>query len=183
MSTLRPWSAESSERKWAVGIAVVCFIILTSLPFWPEKKHDFEEKKLTNAIMASKQIAAVNIEKKSLPKTTLKPSLAHTKQVSKKTIISVKTHTTAIQTTQKNTPPISSQAYFIQVGAFQDKKYAAKLQNKLIKKHWPVIILKKKRLYAVQVGPYKNKLKANNIKKQLAHKEKIKGFITHHAYP
>ncbi len=183
MQALRPWSTESSERRWAMGIAVVCFIILITLPFWSEKKHASEEIKHPDTALASKQTTAVNIQKHSPTKIISKPAESHSKQAIKETINPVKNHTTPIQNTQKNTTLISSQAYFIQVGAFQDKSHAQKLQKQLIKKHWSVIILKKKHLYAVQIGPYKNKEKANRIKKQLSDKEKVNGFVTHHAYP
>lgn len=183
MQTLRPWSTESSERRWAISIACACFIILISLPFWPEKKNISEGKKFTEESIVKKQTMPFNALPQTSLKTTPKPALSHTKQDNKKIILTVKPRSTPTKTSQKNSQPIASQAYFIQAGAFRDKNHAKKLQKKLTQKHWPVIIQKKKHLYAVQIGPYKNKKNANLVKKQLSYKEKIKGFITHHAYP
>lgn len=185
MQVLHPWSAGSSERKWAISITVACFIILITLPFWPEKERGSSEKKLPAVALTSKQEPVAPIQKDP-PKKTLKPALSQAKQNAKKAAAPVTTRITTpapTQKTQKNAPPISSKAYFIQVGAFQSHSHAQKLQRQLIKKHWPVIIQKKKRLYAVQIGPYKHKEKANSIKTQLSHKEKLNGFVTHHVYP
>ncbi|MDQ6957160.1 MAG: SPOR domain-containing protein [Mariprofundaceae bacterium] len=183
MQTLRPWSTKLPERNWAMGIAVVCFSLLIALPFLPDKKSDVIEKNHANAASTSNQVTVASIQKDSPTKSISKPVALHAKQVIKKNIKPVKTHPKSIQRPQKNTASISAQAYFIQVGAFQDKKHAQNLEKRLIKKHWSAIIQKKTHLYAVQIGPYKNKEKANRIKKQLSDKEKMNGFITHHAYP
>lgn len=183
MLILRPWSTESPERRWAMRIAIVCFIILIALPFLPEVERHTEEKNLAKTNITNKQITPINAQKTTSINTIVKPAPLHTKQDSKKTIIPVKPHIIIIKNTQKHTSPISSQGYFIQVGAFKDQNHAQKLQKQLIKKRWSVIIQKKKHLYAVQVGPYKNRTTANKIKKQLFSKTKINGFITHHAYP
>jgi len=183
MPALRPWSTESPERKWAMRIAIVCFMILIALPLLPEVKHHTEEKELTKTSITNKPLTAIKEQKITPIKTILKPAPLHTKQDSKKTITPVKPHVKIIKTAQKNTAPVSSQGYFIQVGAFKDQSHAQKLQKQLLKKQWPAIIQKKKHLYAVQVGPYKNKTTANKIKNKLFSKTKINGFITHHAYP
>jgi len=185
MSTLRPWSTKSSEQKWAIAVAIGCFIILLTLPFWSGNKQNPENKghQVQVANVTSQQIAPIRTQKAPPKKVTTKPAVSHTKQDSKKVAISAKPHVTPIQKTKKTVVSKVSQAYFIQVGAFQDKTHAQKLQKRLLKKRWPVIIQKKKRFYAVQIGPYKQKEKANSIKKQISHKEKINGFITHHAYP
>lgn len=183
IQNLRPWSTELSERRWAIGIACACFIILISLPFWPEKKNVPEGEKLVKESIVNKQAMPFTPPQKTRLKATLKPVQSHTKQDNKKHILATKPRSTPIKTTQKNSPSISSQAYFIQAGAFRDENHAKKLKKKLTQKHWPVIIQKKKHLYAVQIGPYENKRKANLAKKQLSYKEKIKGFVTHHAYP
>ena len=184
MQTLRPWSTKLPERNWAMGIAVVCFSILIALPFLPDEKSHVLEKKHADATSTSHQVAVSSIQKDSSTKKSIsKPVALHAKQVIKKNITPVKAHPKSIQKPQKNTVSISAQAYFIQVGAFQDKKHAQNLQKRLIKKHWASIIQKKKSLYAVQIGPYKNKEKASRIKKQLSDKEKMSGFVTHHAYP
>lgn len=188
MSTLRPWSTKSSEQKWAIAVAIGCFIILITLPFWsgdkqnPENKdHQVQAPNISN--VASQPTAPINTQKTPVKKITTKPVISHTKQEPKKSVLPVKPHVTPIQNKTKSIVSKASQAYFIQVGAFQDKAHATKLQKQLLKKRWPVIIQKKKRFYAVQVGPYKQKEKAKRIKKQISHKEKMNGFITHHAYP
>jgi cell division septation protein DedD len=183
--TLRPWSTKSSEQKWAIAIASGCFVILIILPFWPEGHHNSEDKlaKVEKTAVPIKQAPPVSTQKLPPKKVSTKAIVSHAKQETKKALISVKPHVAPIQITKKTITSHSSKAYFVQVGAFQDKAHAQKLKKQLLKKHWSAIIQKKNRFYAVQVGPYQQREKANSIKKQLSHKEKINGFITHHAYP
>jgi len=180
MPILRPWSTEPYERKWAMGIAVACFVIFITLPFLPENNYHTNEK---NIATANKQITPVNKQKNAPIKIIDKAVSLHTEQKNIQTTIPIKPRVITSKNTHKNIAPASSQGYFIQAGAFKNQSHAQKLQKQLIKKHWPVMIQKKKSLYAVQVGPYKNKEKANKIKQQLFSKAKINGFITHHAYP
>jgi cell division septation protein DedD len=183
--TLRPWSTKSSEQKCAIAIASGCFVILISLPFWPEGHQSSEDKlaKVEKIAVPIKQATPVNTQKSPPKKVSAKAIISHTKQATKKAAVSTRPHVAPVQITKKTITPHSSQAYFVQVGAFQDKTHAQNLKKQLLKKHWSVIIQKKKRFYAVQVGPYQQREKANRVKKQLSHKEKMNGFITHHAYP
>ena len=185
MSALRPWSTKSSEQTWAIAVATGCFIILIALPFWSESKQASQNKvhQAQAPHIASQKIAPISTQKIPPKKATTKPAVSHTKQAAKKAVVSAKPRVMPIQNKTKPMVTKALQAYFIQVGAFQDKAHAQNLKKRLLKKHWPVIIQKKKRFYAVQIGPYKQKEKANSIKKQISHKEKINGFITHHAYP
>ncbi len=185
MQRLRPWSTKSTEQKWAIVVASGCFIILITLPFWSGDKHSHESKpsNVKTLTVTKHQTPPINIQKITPKKAAAKASVPHTKQDTKKSIISEKPSVTALKITKKTVVPNISQAYFVQVGAFQNKMHAQNLQKRLLKKQWPVIIQKKKRFYTVQLGPYKQREKANSIKKQLSHKEKINGFVTHHAYP
>jgi len=177
MQRLRPWSTKSTEQKRAIAVASGCFIILITLPLWSGDKHNPENKVNT--------VKSLSITSQQIPpkKAAAKPVVPHATQDTKKATTFENPPVTAVQITKKTVVSNTSQAYFIQVGAFQDKMHAKNLQKRLLKKHWPVIIQKKKRFYAVQVGPYKQREKTNSIKKQLSHKEKINGFVTHHAYP
>ncbi len=185
MPILRPWSTKSSEQKWAITIACGCFAILISLPFLPEGHQRPEDKhaKVEKIAVPIKQATPAYSQKTPPKKASPKTIIPHIKQETKKVTVSAKPHVTPIQIAKKTMMPHSSQAYFVQVGAFQDKAHAQNLKKQLLKKHWAVIIQKKKRFYAVQLGPYQQREKANSMKKQLSHQEKMNGFITHHAYP
>lgn len=185
MLTLRPWSTKSSEQKWAISIASGCFVILISLPFLPEGQQSSKDKlaKVEKIVAPIKQAMPVDIQKNPPKKVSAKAIISHTKQEAKKAAVSTGSHVAPIQITKKTVTPHLSQAYFVQVGAFQNKSHAQSLKKQLLKKHWTVVIQKKKRFYAVQVGPYQQREKANSVKKQLSHKERMNGFITHHAYP
>ena len=135
MSTLRPWSTESSEQKWAIAVAAGCFIILITLPFWSGNKQSTENKvhKLQSVNITSQQVTPINTQKTPPKKLTTKPAISHTKQEAKKAVIPAKPHVTPIQKTKKTLVSKASQAYFIQVGAFQDKAHAQSLRKRLLK--------------------------------------------------
>jgi len=68
--------------------------------------------------------------------------------------------------------------YYVQAGAFKDTARAKKLANLLQHAGWHVqVILKDHELHAVLVGPWSTRNQAQSTKLQLAHKNKIKGFI------
>jgi len=181
---LRPWSTESHERRWAMAIATVCVVILISLPFWPEKTHDLKATSHAKKSLLKIPVPALKETIISPKKIAVKPVETTITQVRNKNLSPpTLPHISAIKNTHANIPSTSKQAYFIQVGAFNDQAHAKKLQQKLTHKHWAVIIHKKKHLFTVQVGPYSDKLKASNIKKKLHRNEKINGFISLHAYP
>jgi len=68
--------------------------------------------------------------------------------------------------------------YYVQTGAFRDAYKAEKLARQLQQSGWNVqTIIKKNILHAVLVGPWPTRARAQNGKQQLAHKNKLKGFI------
>jgi len=184
MPTLRPWSAESSELKWAMSIAFICLMVFMILPFLPNDAAHTNEKKVTQ-LKTDHKLPPLAVQKQASTsaKVINKANTVQNKPSNKKTLPPIKKQIPVIKKQPKPTPVIAPQGYFIQIGAFKDQAHAQSLKDKLIKQHWPSIIQQKKQLYAVQIGPYKNKLKANAIKKKLFSREKINGFITHHAYP
>jgi len=67
--------------------------------------------------------------------------------------------------------PASSQFVYLQVGAFRNKIHAERLRQRLLTQlSAPVKVAKpsaNKKLYRVQVGPFKNNIAANKIYNQL----------------
>jgi cell division protein FtsN len=72
--------------------------------------------------------------------------------------------------------------YVVQVGAFQARKDADALKQKLTQKGYPVIIVEadlgaKGRWYRVRLGPY-DKESADRTAQQLQSRDQMKGFVT-----
>ena len=177
MQKLRPWPANAYEQKWAGVIAGICIAVLISLPLWDalwleedKPSHQHGQAALPKQHRAQPHIA----------KPAAQPTSPH--HTAKKPVIKPD-HTASKKVAKKLPTSHQSPAYFIQVGAFQDISRAKSLQKRLIKQHWPVILQKKKHLYAVQIGPYRQKEAAIHVKNKLSQQEKINGFLTRHAYP
>jgi len=179
MSTknLRPWSTGTTEKTWAICVVALCFIVVASILLWPDKDTTVKE-------VATLSEDLPNSPNLPTSKPDIKPTVQPQSAVAKKPIpaITEKTKHPSVSHHKKSSPT-TSKPYFIQVGAFKDKKLAKKLKKQLIQKHWPVIIQQKKQLYAVQLGPYDDRQQATSTMKKLSHKDKISGFIVSHAYP
>ncbi len=72
--------------------------------------------------------------------------------------------------------------YVLQIGSFGDKTKATALVNRLKKRGHPAYFLlasvNGKIYYRVKCGPFKTEKKADELKKALAQKENIHGFVT-----
>lgn len=74
-------------------------------------------------------------------------------------------------------PSKLSAGYYVQTGAFSDRKHA-EAQAKKLSANWKTQIKKKpNNLYAVWSGPYTNSKEATAAKNSIAMRTKIKGFI------
>ena len=68
--------------------------------------------------------------------------------------------------------------YYVQAGAFKSAARAKKIAGLLQRAGWHVqTIIKKNTLYAVLIGPRETRGDAQNVKQQLASKNKLNGFI------
>ena len=82
--------------------------------------------------------------------------------------------------TTNNTSPLSS-GYYIQVGAFSDKKRASAMQQKIQHAGWPVHIMPKaKGLLGVVIGPYPSRKQAEQQQKKILQQLKLKGYPIQH---
>ncbi len=72
--------------------------------------------------------------------------------------------------------------YLLQIGSFQDKNRARDLTRKLAEKDYHAFFSKAdvdgKTFYRVKCGPFNTVAKADELKRVLAAREKIKGFVT-----
>jgi len=174
---LRAWKISSKERLWSMAIALICCLLLVAIVVWPTAPTKPTPQAASNPKKSSPIKALVPV-KASTPvhKNTTAPIIKTTTQKTPKTTVEKpsppKKHI-------KKSPKNISKAYFVQVGAFRDKKLALRLQKKLLR-HWPVQITQtRQHLHAVQVGPYQQQKTAKKQLK-LLQKKKLHGFITHH---
>jgi len=79
-------------------------------------------------------------------------------------------------------PAESLQQYVLQIGSFGDKAKATALVDRLKKRDYPayslVASVKGKLYYRVKCGPFNTEKKADALKKEIAQKESIYGFVT-----
>jgi len=84
---------------------------------------------------------------------------------------------TAFKRNCSSAPPVRSmtqlRGYFIQVGAFKIRKYAATLQKQLKKRGTNSQLVTKKHLFAIWVGPFNDMEEANRNKSTLLSKYDI----------
>ena len=86
--------------------------------------------------------------------------------------------------TPAKTKPVSQsrQGYVLQIGSFQDKAKAAALTRRLSEHQYPAFFSKADvdgtSYYRVKCGPFKSEAKADELKKVLAKKENLHGFVT-----
>ncbi|MDQ6973092.1 MAG: SPOR domain-containing protein [Mariprofundaceae bacterium] len=72
----------------------------------------------------------------------------------------------------------SSRIFFVQVGAYHQRSSAQTLAASLMQKGWNSMVASKgSDLYVVRVGPVSTRGAADQLRKKLASKAKLKGFI------
>jgi cell division septation protein DedD len=165
--TPRSWHVNTLELRLAVAVSVICIVILMLFLLWNPKKHHPTQVAHTQAVTT----------------TTPKPKkeVAHISKPPKTKPIKVAQKKIVKQPIKKLKPLIKEpNGYIVQLGAFKSQQRANVLRNTLSHKKWNASILQKKNhLYAVYIGPYKNKATALSMKSRLSKNEKINGFITH----
>lgn len=86
------------------------------------------------------------------------------------------------KTAPKESAVKSVEQYVLQIGSFGDKARATALVDRLKKRGHPAYFLlanvNGKLYYRVKCGPFKTEKKADELKKALAQKENVHGFVT-----
>ncbi len=88
-----------------------------------------------------------------------------------------------LQQTQPSSPKRSyEQLYYIQIGAFQEKRNAEKTAENFRKKGYSTLVVfplpsEKRKLYKVRIGGVKTRKEAEDLKADLEKSEKTQGFI------
>jgi len=185
---LRAWRIGSSERIWAVAIALACAVFLITL-LLTSKWLDTNQAGISTSVpmqaAPSTKVETQHIQKETelaLPvSTTKQPPVDIITPTPKPAIITV--HKKVIAKTHSAPQSLpSTQAkhgYFVQIGAFRDQQHALNLQARLAAKEVNVDIANKKGLYAVLAGPYATDAAAQSAKQSLAASHHLAGFVTH----
>jgi len=187
--TLRTWRIGSSERIWAMAIALMSAVFLIAL-LLTSKWLDTNEVAISSTPEPMQATPSVKIDTKQVSKkneltlptsTTSKPPVSIIKSAPQPVIISAnKQHITNTNSKPQSLPSTQlKHGYFVQVGAFRDQQHALTLQARLIAKKIPVDITNKKGFYAVSAGPYTTDTAAKNAKQSLATSHHLEGFVTH----
>jgi len=184
----RNWTATPTETKiaWIVASATVILVIGAFL--WPQIEGQQPEpetavKEQSEDESIEKIIAKVQDSEKHQIKAEVKPApVAQPAPVpvikKEPPVITPKVSATpAPITKQVKRSTALSAGYYVQTGAFSERKRAEALVKKL-SASWKTQIKKKSnRLYAVWSGPYANAKEAIAAKNSIAIRTKIKGFI------
>ena len=193
----RNWVATPTETRiaWIVASATVVLVIGAFL--WPQVEtreavtntvvqEQAEEESIEKIITKVQNSEKHPIQAETKPAPVTKPvsnpvAKADPAPTLKKTapVISPETTTTPPPVTRSSTPSTArlSAGYYVQTGAFSDRKRAEQLAKKL-SSNWKTQIKKKSNnLFAVWSGPYSNSKEATAAKNSIAMRTKIKGFI------
>lgn len=180
---LRAWVATPTETKTAWIIALICIVLVISSFLWPmidstfiEKTSTFQKEKIKPETESIEKIIVNVQEQKSQTKTEIPqpaPILKKTAPVTVKKAQPASKPVPKPTTTTKALP----KGYYVQVGAFKERKRAQTLQKKLAANWKTQLRDKSNKMVAVWAGPYKNSKEATRIKAEIATRTKIKGFI------
>jgi len=188
----RNWTATPTETKiaWIVASATVILVIGAFL--WPQIESQQPEseaavKEQSEDESIEKIIAKVQSTEKHQIKAEAKPAPVTQPTPAPEPAPVIKEETPVITPKVAATPPpvakqvkhptTLSAGYYVQTGAFSERKRAEALVKKL-STSWKTRIKKKSNnLYAVWSGPYTNEKEATAAKNSIAIRTKIKGFI------
>ena len=166
---LESWMARKPERKISAivaGIATLTVIISSSWTIIT--RHEPE-----TTVALSMQAKAVVV--------TEKPVIAphQAKKKNDPPAQNKVSATPAVQTSSTKKPVTAKAAgnFYVQAGAFKQKKLALILQKRLMKQHKSVELHLKSGLHIIWVGPVANKEKALQLQRDILEHEKIRGFI------
>jgi len=191
----RNWIATPTETKIAWIVASCTVILVIGAFLWPLLEN---QEPVTNVVVKEqpeeesieKIIAKVQSSEKHQIKAEAQPvpsSKPLTKPIPKQApapviikeapVITPTTTTTPTVAKQAKRSTSISSGYYVQTGAFTDRKRAETLMKKLSTNWKTQIKVKSNRLFAVWTGPYANSKEATAAKNSIAMRTKIKGFI------
>lgn len=190
------WVATSTETKIAWIVATATAILVVGAFLWPQLesrepeieavvKEQPEEKSIEKIMTKVQSAEKHQIKAQAEPALASKPTIktiskADPAPAIKKSapIIAPKSETSPSINKQTDALPSKlSAGYYVQTGAFSDRKHA-EAQAKKLSANWKTQIKKKpNNLYAVWSGPYANSKEATAAKNSIALRTKIKGFI------
>ncbi|MDX8403277.1 MAG: SPOR domain-containing protein [Mariprofundaceae bacterium] len=176
---LRTWVATPAETKAAWIIASICIVLVVGSFLWPLIDNNYSEK---NTFVSKQKIMP---ETESIEKIIAKVQKGGTQAEKKRPQPTPALKKTAPETAKKNQPaskPITTSkilpnGYYVQLGAFKERKRAQTLQKKLAANWKTQLKEKSNNMIAVWAGPYKNSKEATRIKSEIITRTKIKGFI------
>ncbi len=192
---LEQWAASLRERQIATSIALVCLLLIIIVSIWPDIFHSSGELSPVRqaaeppatpvtavATRAAQPPEPAITPAESQPAAPAKPEAAPA--MPKKAPVATKPPAPDIPQdappATNSTPPLSS-GYYIQVGAFSDKKRASAMQQKIQHAGWPVHIMPKaKGLLGVVIGPYPSRKQAEQQQKKILQQLKLKGYPIQH---
>ncbi len=188
----RNWIATPTETKIAWIVASCTLFLVIGAFLWPllesrEQETTAVVKEQPEEQSIEKIIAKVQSSEKHQIKAETN-SITVTRPLAKEAAApAIKKEATAITPKAVTAPPAitrqvkpsseHSVGYYVQTGAFSDRKRAETLVKKL-SVNWKTVVKKKSNnLYAVWTGPYSNSKEATAAKNSIAMRTKIKGFI------
>ena len=181
----RDWVATPTETKIAWIVATTMAILVVGAFLWPHlesEKSDPEtvvkeqpEEKSIEKIIAEVQSAEKH-QIKATSKAVSAPEPAPTIQ-KPVAVTTPKTVPTTPPSVTKQASSKLSAGYYVQTGAFSDRKRAEALVKKLSTNWKTQIKNKSNNLFAVWSGPYASSKEATAAKNSIAMRTKIKGFI------
>jgi DedD protein len=193
------WIAKAAEYKMALGIAVVCTVIILISLLWPKPKPAPTISAINSTPPASHVYTAPSSAPAPAtapvpaPQTTTTPpppsSSPMEKELAAKPLFPPATATPAPKAQALPAPKPAAPAanpntavslpagWYVQLGSFQDKQRAIALAGKVEDKHWQSRIAPRPGgLHAVWVGPYPTRTAAEKAKLTLKKDIGISGF-------
>jgi len=188
----RDWTATPTETKIAWIVASATVILVVGAFLWPQIENQQSEpevavKEQPEEESIEKIIAKVQDTEKHQIKAEAKPAPSVQPTPKPEPAPVIKKEPPVITPKVAVTPPpvtkqikrstTISPGYYVQTGAFSERKRAEALAKKL-STSWKTQIKKKSNnLYAVWSGPYTNSKEATAAKNSIAIRTKITGFI------
>jgi cell division septation protein DedD len=177
---LRAWTATPAETRaaWIVASLSIVLVIVSFL--WPLMKDGYSDnvgistqKRVSDTKSIEKIIA--NVRQEEIHKVKTRPEK---KKISRPAPAPKRTAPVAAQKSRQKTASATlPKGYYVQTGAFKERKRAEALQKRLAANWKTHTKVKPGNIIAVWAGPYKSSKEANRIKAEIASRAKIKGFI------
>jgi len=178
MKKLQAWIADPRERRRAMIVSAACMLLVTLLigmqALSPQPVPEGQPR-----------LAKFSIPPKPtdrpIEKAEQKPAKANKTHVEPAVITPATPTKPAIKVTAKRRHKSAGKtvqpAYYVQIGAFRERRHAKDYMQRMRKQGWTLSIRRKKNgMYAVWVGPWPSPKLAKTAKKKLG-TQHIRGFI------